>query len=213
MRSSKRALSSRRVFVGGEVALGLFGEDAEHVDALARAEEVDLGLLALGRGAAELHDGRHVDATGRCCSKLISGGCVHAGVGGADGGVETVGGRLVGAAGLLGLLGGGRRRQSSAGDASAARRLGCGGAAAELARQRLAARRGGGIVAFSSPGEGSASGRSSPSTVNLRRSVTTKGLFCSDMVTLFQKIQMLVAARWASAVVKGWATGTAVPPG
>ena len=34
-------------FVRGEVALGLFGEDGEHVDALAGAHEVDLGLLAL----------------------------------------------------------------------------------------------------------------------------------------------------------------------
>jgi hypothetical protein len=35
------------------------------------------------------------------------GGVVHAGVGGADGGVEAVGGGLVGVAGLVGLLGGG----------------------------------------------------------------------------------------------------------
>ena len=93
-------------FVGGEVALGLFGEDGEHVDALAGAHEVDLGLLAFGGGAAELHDGGHVDGL----DDLVEGHrgrVVHAGVGGADGGVEAVGGGLVGVAGLLGLLGGG----------------------------------------------------------------------------------------------------------
>ncbi len=39
-------------FFGGEVALGFFGEDGEHVDALAGAHDVDLGLLALVGGAA-----------------------------------------------------------------------------------------------------------------------------------------------------------------
>ncbi len=90
--------------VGGEVALGLFGEDGEHVDALAGAHEVDLGLLAFLGGAAELHHGGHVDGL----DELVEAhgwGVVDAGVGGADGGVEAVGGHLVGAAGLLGLLG------------------------------------------------------------------------------------------------------------
>ena len=35
------------LFGGGEIAAGLVGEDGEHVDGLAGAEDVDLGLLAL----------------------------------------------------------------------------------------------------------------------------------------------------------------------
>ena len=57
-----------------EVALGFFGEDGEHVDALARAHQVDLGLLALLRGSAELHDGGHVDRTARSGRSVIAGG-------------------------------------------------------------------------------------------------------------------------------------------
>ena len=192
MRSSKRALSSRRCLVGGEVALGLFGEDGEHVDALAGAEEVDLGLLALVGGAAELHDRRHVDGLDELV-EAHRGRMVHAGVGGADRGVEAVGGHLVGAAGLLGLL----RRWAAGGMFGLGCSFGRMQAAWRLGELEAAARRGcgcGGAAARSSlSGEGSASGRSSPSMVNLRRSVTTKGLFCSDMVTLSQKIQMRTA--------------------
>ena len=110
MRSSKRALSSRRCFFGGEVALGLFGKDAEHVDALACAEDVDLRLLALVGGSAELHDGRHVDGLDELL-EAHGGGMVDAGIGGANGGVEAVGCHLVGAAGLVVLFGGGGGRQ------------------------------------------------------------------------------------------------------
>ena len=87
--------------VRGEIALGFFAEDAEHVDALAGAEDVDLGLLAFGGGSAELHDGGHVDGLDELL-EAHGGRVLHAGVGGADGGVEAVGGHLVGEAGLLG---------------------------------------------------------------------------------------------------------------
>ena len=110
MRSSKSALSSRRVSSVVEIALGLFGEDAEHVDALTSAEDVDLGLLAFVGCGAELHHRGHVDGL----DELLEAHCgrmVHAGVGGANRGVEPVCGHLVGAAGLIVLFGGWRRRQ------------------------------------------------------------------------------------------------------
>ena len=86
----------------GQVALGFFGEDGEHVDALARAHQVDLGLLALVGGAAELHDGGHVDGL----DDLLEGHrgwVIHAGIGGADGGIEPLRRLLVGGVGLFGL--------------------------------------------------------------------------------------------------------------
>ena len=92
--------------VGGEVVLGLLLQHGEHVDALAGSHEVDLGLLALGRVGPELHDGGHVDGLHEL-HEAHSRGMVHAGVGGTDGGVEAVGGGIVGGAGLVRLLGGG----------------------------------------------------------------------------------------------------------
>lgn len=89
--------------VRGQVALGFVGEYAEHVDALPGPEEIDLGLLTLLSGTAELHDGRHVDGLDELF-EAHDGRVLHAGVGCADGGIETVGGLLVGEAGLLGLL-------------------------------------------------------------------------------------------------------------
>ncbi len=56
-------------------------------------------------GAAELHDGGHVDGLDELV-EAHGGRVIHAGVGGANGGVEAVGGHLVGAAGLIDLLGG-----------------------------------------------------------------------------------------------------------
>ena len=166
---------------GGEVAVGFLGEDGEHVDALARAHEVDAGLLAGLGGAAELHDGGHVDGL----DDLLEGhrgGMIHAGVGGADGGVEALGGLLIGGVGLLHLAAvGGGGRSGWAGvrvwQASGVGGLNSrGGACAEVGA--------GAGVCSSRSGEGSASGRGVPSRVNLRRSVTTKGLFCSDMMTV-----------------------------
>jgi hypothetical protein len=96
--------------VGGEVAFGFFGEDGEHVDALTGAHEVDLGLLAFLGGSAELHHGGEVDGL----DELVEAhgwGVVGARVCGTDGGVEAVGSHLVGATGLLGLLGCGRGGQ------------------------------------------------------------------------------------------------------
>ena len=210
MRSSKRALSRRRGLFGGEIALGFVFEDGEHVDALAGAEDVDLGLLAFRGGAAELHDGGHVDGLDELL-EAHGGRVVHAGVGGADGGVETIGGHLVGALGLFRLLGGGGGGRSSSG------LLGSSRAAAEAARRCRAAGLGRGCGdsrSFALSGEGSASGRSSPSMVNLRRSVTTKGLFCSGMVhTLSGEFR----CKWVAAEAAGWQkgseTGMAVPPG
>ena len=127
MRSSKRALSSRRVSSGREIAFGLFGEDGEHVDALAGAHDVDLGLLALVGCTAELHDRGHVDGLDELV-EAHGGRVVHAGIGGADGGVEAVGGHLVGAAGLIGLFCGGLGRKLSSGPASVGATAACGGA-------------------------------------------------------------------------------------
>ena len=45
-------------------------------------------------------------------------------------------------------------------------------------------------------GEGSASGRGSPSRVNLRRSVTTNGLFWSGMISILSDAVELVS-YWA----------------
>ena len=92
---------------GGEVALGLFGENGQHVDALAGSDDVDLGLLALGGCAAELHDRGHVDGLDELV-EAHGGRMIGAGICCADGGVEAVGGHLVGDAGLLGLLAGER---------------------------------------------------------------------------------------------------------
>ena len=95
---------------GGEVALGFFGEDGEHVDALARAHQVDLGLLALLGGPAELQDRGHVDGLDDLV-EAHGGQCIHAGIGGADRGVQALGGLLVGGVCLLHLAGGRRRRE------------------------------------------------------------------------------------------------------
>jgi hypothetical protein len=92
----------------GEIAPGLVGEDGEHVDGLAGSHDVDLRLLAGGGGAAELHHGLHVEGVDDALEVEL-GGMVHAGVGGADGGVKAVDGGVEGALGLLGLLGGGGR--------------------------------------------------------------------------------------------------------
>jgi len=100
----------------------VFREDGEHVDALARAHEVDLGLLAGLGCAAELQDRRHVDGV-TICSKLMAGRMLHAGVGGADGGVEVIGGLLIGGVGLLHLAGGWR-----GGSSASAGKSGAGGA-------------------------------------------------------------------------------------
>ena len=208
MRSSKSALSSRRVSSGVRLPLVFSASTAEHIDALARAEDVDLGLLALVGCAAELHDRGHVDGL----DELVEAHCgrvIHARVGGANRGVEPVGGHLIGAAGLIVLLCGGRRAGAQAPCASRRRggrcwRLRAVAAAVGAARWLSEMR-------SSRSGDGSASGRSSPSMVNLRRSVTTKGLFCSGIVTLFQKIQMRCARRGA-AVEKGSETGMAIPP-
>ena len=88
----------------GEVAGGFGGDGGEHVDGLACAEDVDLGLLAGGGGAAELHEGLHVEGLDEALEGHLGDG-FHAGVGGADGGVEAVYGGLVGAAGLASCSG------------------------------------------------------------------------------------------------------------
>ena len=82
----KESAVEEAVLVGEEIASGLLGEDGEHIDALAGAEDVDLRLLALGGGAAELHDGGEIDGLDYLVEanrRLV----VHARVGGADGGV------------------------------------------------------------------------------------------------------------------------------
>ena len=109
MRSSKSALSSRRCSSGRRVAFGFFGEDGEHVDALTGAHEIDLGLLAFRRVAAQLHDGGEVDGLDELIEAHLR-HALHAGIGGADSGVEAVGGGLVGVASLIGLFGGGAGR-------------------------------------------------------------------------------------------------------
>ena len=94
----------------GEIALGLVHEDAEHVDALTGAEDVDLRLLAFVGCGSELHHGGHVDGLHELL-EAHRGRMIHAGVGGANGGVEPVCCHLVGAAGLIIFFRGGRRRQ------------------------------------------------------------------------------------------------------
>ena len=90
----------------GAVAFGLVLEDIEHFDGLLGSHEIDLGLLALGGGSAELHDGGHVDGLD---DALEGGGwgVLHAGVGRAYGDRQALGGLGVGQAGVLNLLGGG----------------------------------------------------------------------------------------------------------
>ena len=94
------------VFGFGEVAFGLLCEDAEHVDGLACAEDIDLRLLAGLGASAELQDGLHVDGLDERFEGE-GGGMVRTGVGSADGEVEALGGGVEGAEGLLHLLGGG----------------------------------------------------------------------------------------------------------
>jgi hypothetical protein len=94
------------VFGAGEVAVGFVGEDAEHVDGLACAEDVDLRLLAGLGPAAELQDSLHVNGLDERFEGE-GGGVVRTGVGGADCEVEALGGGVEGAERLLHLLGGG----------------------------------------------------------------------------------------------------------
>ena len=93
---------------GGEIAPGFVGEDGEHIDALAGAEDVDLGGLALLGGSAELHDGGHVDGLHQSLEAHWR-RVFHARVGGADGGVDAVCGGVECELGLRHLLSGWRR--------------------------------------------------------------------------------------------------------
>ena len=114
---------------------------------------------------------------------------VHAGVGGADGGVEALGGVLVGARWPAPSA----RRWAAAGvrlrtrvcvfGVEAARVTACGPALGCGVRPAAGARlrRGGGGGAGCGLGRGRRRGGARRPAVNLRRSVTTKGLFCSDM--------------------------------
>ena len=88
---------------GGEIAGGLLVENAEHVDALACAEDVYLRLLTLFGATAELEDGLHVDGL-HDLLEVHGGGMVGTGIGGANGYVEAIGGRLEGEPRLLHLL-------------------------------------------------------------------------------------------------------------
>ena len=97
IRSSKScAVKKALLRFGGEVSLGFFCQDAEHVDALTRAHQIDLGLLSFVSGSAKLDDGRHVDGLDERL-EVHRGRMVHAGVGGPNGGVEAICCRLVGA--------------------------------------------------------------------------------------------------------------------
>ncbi len=96
------------VFGFGEIALGFLSEEGEHVHGLTGAEEVNLGLLARFAGSTELHDGLHVNGL----DETRDGGGrdgLHAGILGADGGVEAVYGGIVSAGGLGDLVGCGGR--------------------------------------------------------------------------------------------------------
>ncbi len=54
-------IAKRALLGGGEVALGLVAQDAEDVDGLARAHQVERRLFTLGRGQPELHQRGHVE--------------------------------------------------------------------------------------------------------------------------------------------------------
>ena len=109
MRSSKRAGGEEVLLGFDEVAFGLLGEHGDHVDGLACAEEVYARFLAFGGGGAELYESVHVKRLNEALEGELGDG-PHGGVGGADGGVESVGGGFVGGVGLVALLGGGGRR-------------------------------------------------------------------------------------------------------
>ncbi len=184
----------------GEVAFGFFFEHSQHVDALARSEDIDLGLLALLGGAAELHDGGHVDRLHELLEAHRRWGDPYPDW---RSGWRCRAGRPSS-----------RRRALPAGFV---RRWGLVGARVPLepltaGPLRLLVRLAEVALRSSLSGDGSASGRNSPSMVNLRRSVTTKGLFCSGMITLFQKFQMLPSARRLQWAKRGSETGCAVPP-
>ena len=91
------------IFFGGQIALGFFCEDAQHVDALACAQDIDLRLLALVGRCAKLHHRRHIEGLYELL-EAHRGRMVNAGVGGANRGVEAVCRHLVRAAGLVVLL-------------------------------------------------------------------------------------------------------------
>ena len=104
------------LFLVGEIALGLFDQDAEHVDALARAEDIDAGLLAgLGAGA-HLQRSSHVDGLHQLVEVHLRAaaaeGIARAGIGLGDHVVELLrGGAVVGV--LRGGFGSGRLGRQS----------------------------------------------------------------------------------------------------
>ena len=108
-----------------EISLCLAAQDAEHVNTLAGAEQVDLGLLAFLGAAAKLQDGLHVNGLDDPF-KAHGGRVIHTGIGSADGCVEAVGSGFVSEARLLHLLGCGRGGQIRVGDTRVWIRLGAG---------------------------------------------------------------------------------------
>ena len=117
---------------------------------MARAHQVDLGLFAGLCAAAELQDRRHVDGLHDLLKAHLR-RALHAWVGGADGGVESLGGLLVGCIRLLHLDGGWRRWKLFAGGrldfSGGRRRRRCGsgyrGGGLELERSLVGGRSGG----------------------------------------------------------------------
>ncbi len=57
----KESVLQQALFFFGEIAFGLFLKNPEHVDALARAEDVDMGFLSGLCSCAESDNGREVD--------------------------------------------------------------------------------------------------------------------------------------------------------
>src|SRR6202011_1568910 len=55
------AVLQESLLFGSEITFGFFGDHAERVDGLARADQVHSGLAALSVHEAELHHGGHVE--------------------------------------------------------------------------------------------------------------------------------------------------------
>ena len=109
MRISKSADWRNSSSVLREIAFGLGVDEGEHVDGLARADDVDLRRVTGFGGSAELNERLHVKRLDEAL-KAHRLQRLAAEVLGAQGGVEAFNGGSVGAGCLVDLLGGERRQ-------------------------------------------------------------------------------------------------------
>ena len=225
MRISNSAFVDQLRLGAGQAALVFLPQDGKHVNALARAHQVDLGLLArLGR-TAKLQNRSHVDGMYDLL-EAHRGRMLHAWVGSAHGGVQVVGGlfdrRCWPAPSRWQTVG--RQIWVRLDDSGPAKTGGAGGSVTGACGD-LNSIGGAGVAGVADAAAGipalylrlggwiGRSGRGVPSRVNLRRSVTTNGLFWfSDMIsTLFGWFGFPCGAATRCAQYSGRNTGGPPP--